>query len=167
MLSTTSSTANNTDTDNTEAFQRLLEGGGNVFLNLELPLFFYQSDLCSFYWNAASRIGLEISEFSDEIDSSTGNGSLTSNFYASVSTDEREFTFFANINYGLYFGAEDFYNRLNIQDQNAFWFGKLTTGVTIQNRLRFSLTLNTFSSEENLRSGTIVIGAQILSGLFE
>ena len=154
-------------TDNTEAFQRLLEGGGNAFLNLELPLFLYQSKRWFLYANTSGRVGLEISEFSDDIDTSTGNGNISGNLYTSISTDNKELTFFGYINYGVYFGADSFYERLEINNNNEFWFGKVTAGVTIQNRLRFSLTFNTFSSEKNLRSGNIVIGAQILPGLFD
>lgn len=71
------------------------------------------------------------------------------------------------MNYGYFFGHKDFYDRLEILDQKAFGFGELTAGVTIKQNIRFAITFNTFSSEENLRSGTVLVGTQILSGVFE
>lgn len=158
-----------TPTDKTQAFQRLLTGGGNTYLKFELPLFLGmdQKNLFLAYLNASGRISLDISEFSNDVDTTTGNGSLNSNLYVSLATDENEFDFFFNVNYGYFFGHKDFYERLEIEDQKAFWFGELTAGVTIQQNLRFAVTFNTFSSEENLRSGNVLVGAQILSGIFE
>ncbi|WP_431160130.1 hypothetical protein [Flagellimonas beolgyonensis] len=158
---------NDTPTTNTEAFQRLLAGGGNLYLGVELPLLFYQTNRFSFYTNISGRLNLEVSEFSDQIDSSSGNGNTRVNFYTSISTDNREFTFFSLFHYGLYFGSDEFYGNLSIEDDKEFAFGELTAGFTINNSIRIALTFNTISSEENLRSGRVVIGAQILSGLFE
>jgi len=155
-----------TPTDETEAFQRLLAGGGNVYLDFELPILLMQGNHYLFYFSTSAHFGLEIAEFSGDIDTSTGNGNLNLNLYTSLSTDENEFAFFGNINYGIYFGPEEFYNRLSIIDENAFWFGELTAGFTIQSNLRFALTFNTFGSEKNLRSGNVLIGAQILSDIF-
>ncbi len=155
-----------TQTDQTEAFQRLLAGGGNVYLDFELPLLLAQGSHYLFYFSTSAHFGLEVAEFSGDIDKSTGNGNLNLNLYTSLSTDENEFAFFGNINYGLYFGPDDFYNRLNIIDEKPFWFGEITAGFTIQSNLRFALTFNTFGSEENLNSGNVLIGAQILSDIF-
>ncbi|WP_459211999.1 hypothetical protein [Aquimarina rhabdastrellae] len=154
------------DSDQNAAFQRLIAGGGNTFLNVELPLFFYKDNRFLFYLNSNARFALEISEFSNDVDTTTGNGSLNSNFYASVSTDDDKFNFFFYANLGWYFGSNEFYNRLNIVDEKAFSFGELTAGVTISRNLKFALTFNTFGSEENLRSGNVLIGAQILPELF-
>ena len=161
------SESNEVSTDKTEAFHRLLAGGGNLYLNFELPVYLYQNDIFTFYGNTSAKLGMEVSEFSNEIDKSTGNGHLRGNIYTSLSTDNREFTFFAQINYGLYFRYKDFYRRLEIVDEKAFGFGEITAGFTINNSLLLALTLNTLSSEENLRSGQVLIGTQILSGLFE
>ncbi|MEQ5791829.1 hypothetical protein J4E06_12240 [Muricauda sp. NFXS6] len=154
-------------TSNTEAFQRLLAGGGNLYLGVELPLLFYQDKRFSFYTNTTGRLNLEVSEFSNEVDSSTGNGNIRMNFYTSISTDNREFTFFGLFQYGLYFGSDAFYENLLLDDKKEFAFGELTAGFTINNSIRVALIFNTFSSEENLRSGRVTIGTQILSGLFD
>ena len=151
-------------TNETSAFQRLLNsGGGNTYLNVELPLMFYSSKQFFFYLSAIGRLGLEIAEFSDDVDTTTGNANFFSNLYTSVSTDNNEFNFFANVSFGLYGGGETYYDRLGIEDQDVFTFGEITAGVTIQRALRFALTFQTFGSESNLRSGQIAVSAQILS----
>lgn len=157
-------------TDETQAFQRLISGGGNTYLKLELPVLFLKPDndnLFLAYWNLSGRINLDISEFSNDVDTTTGNGSFNTNLYVSLATDKNEFDFFLNTNFGFFFGHKDFYNRLEIVDQDAFTFGEMTAGVTIQQNIRFAVTFRTFGSEENLRSGNVLVGAQILSGIFK
>lgn len=153
-------------TDDTEAFQRLLAGGGNVFLNAELPVLFVNEGAWVGYLNAYGKGSVDFAEISNDIDTSTANGAVGANFYTSVSTDKNEFNFFANVNYGMYFGGDQFYNALNLEEK-PFGFGQLIVGVTVYNRFRFSFTTNTFGSDEALRSGNVVFGIQVLSGFFE
>lgn len=160
-------TPNTTEEDNitqTEAFQRLLSGGGNTFLNFELPVLFASGEFSSIYLNTSARVGLDIEEFGDDIETTSGNGNVNSNLYGSVSSKDKVFTFFGQINYGLYFGSKEFYQNLGVTSEKAFGFGRITVGFTINNFVRFGLTLNTLSSESNLRSGTIVVGSQVLAG---
>ena len=153
--------------DDTEAFQRLLSGGGNIYLNMELPVWFMARGPWVGYINANAKGAADFSAISNDIDTSTANGSVGLNAYTSISTDENEFNFFGNVTYGMYIGGNEFYRALAIGDEKPFAFGQLTAGVTIFNKFRFSFTTNTFSSEENLRSGKLVFGIQVLSGFFE
>ena len=161
------STTDTQDTDESEAFQRLLAGGGNTYLTIELPVLYYQDERAFLYFNLAARAALELTEFSSDVDTSTGNGSVYANLYASVSTDNNEFSFFINGSWGQYFGSSAFYERLDIEDGKSFSFGDLTAGVTIQNSIRVSATLGTISSEKNLETGNVTIGVQLLSDLFK
>ncbi len=156
-------------TDETQAFQRLISGGGNIFLNVEFPLYFAEAGPWVGYMSAYGKGSADFSQISNDIDTSTANGTFGGNFYTSVSTEKNEFNFFANINYGVYFGGDEFYNALKIDsDKDKFFgFGQLIVGVTVFNNVRFSFTTNTFGSDEALRSGNVVFGIQVLSGFFE
>ncbi len=155
------------DSEDTEAFQRLLTaGGGNMYLSVELPVFIEKGNHHLIYFNLLAKAGLAISEFSSDVNTSTGNASLNTNLYASISSDKNEFAFFVNGSFGVFAGADEFYTRLGLEDDKPFAFGQITGGVTVMSSLRFALTFNTFSSEKNLRSGNVVIGAQLLTDLF-
>lgn len=151
----------------TEAFQRLIAGGGNLYLNFELPIFLYQKRSFLFYFNGTARFNLDVAEFSSDINTSTGNGSLKGNIYLSLSTDNNVMSFFGNASFGHYFGHKTFIEKLNIMDRESFSFGQVTAGLTVSNKFRIALTLNTFGNVDSLNSGKVIIGAQILSGLFE
>ena len=156
-----------TESTETEAFQRLIAGGGNLFINFELPIFTYLSKPVSVYLSGTARFNLDLAEVSGDINTSTGNGNLRGNIYVSFSTDDNSISFFGNASFGHYFGNSSFTESLNIMNRNDFSFGQVTTGLTISNKFRISATLNTLSNVESLRSGKVIIGAQILSGLFE
>ena len=156
-----------TPTDETQAFLRLLTGGGNTYLNIEFPMVFHKDERFFFYLNANAKLAAEIAELSGDVDTTTGNGSFSSNLYSSISTDNDEFNFFVDLNFGYYFGGSAFYERLDIQDDNGFTFGQFTAGVNILKSIQLSLTLNTFGSESNLNSGTILVGTKLLSDLFK
>lgn len=156
-----------TDVEDTDAFKRLASGGGNMYLNAELPLFYKGNNRFQCVINGYIKGALDISEFSDDVDTSTGNGSFGGNFYGSIATDNGEFNFFISGNYALYAGSNAFYDRLQVTDHKPFAFGQIGAGVTILDRLRISCIANQFGSESQLRSGKIIIGVQILSGLFK
>ncbi len=155
------------EVDDTDAFQRLLSKGGNTYLEVVYPLHYYQSKRAFTYVYVGAKAAVEIAEFNSDVDTSNGNASIFGDLYYGLSTDDEKFELFANLNYGIYLGGGDFYKRLAVADEKAFGFGSLTAGVTILKDFRFAITFNTFSSEEHLRSGNIVIGAQILSSMFE
>ena len=160
-------TPGDTEVEDTDAFKRLASGGGNMYLNAELPLFYKGNNRFQCVINGYAKGALDISEFSDDVDTSTGNGSFGGNFYGSIATDNGEFNFFISGNYALYLGINAFYDRLLVTDHRPFAFVQIGAGVTILDRLRISCIANQFGSESQLRSGKIIIGVQILSGLFK
>lgn len=157
----------NTEVARTEAFQRLMSNAGNVYMMAELPMLYLKTKTSMAYAFLFGRGAIDISDFSDDVDTSTGNGSFGCNVYASLRTDQNEFNFFLNTSTAWYMGSDQFYQRLGITNNKAFSFGQLTLGVTVKSRMRFSFTTNTFGSEASLRSGTVVFGVQVLSGMFE
>jgi hypothetical protein len=154
------------EADETAAFQRLISKGGNAYLEIVYPIHYYQSKRAFTYLSLGARAGVELQEFNTDVNTSNGVGSLFGNFYYSLSTDDNTFNFFTNINYGLYAGGNDFYQRLSVEDEKPFGFGNITAGVTIQSSVRFAVTFATLSSDRDLRSNSIMLSTQILSNIF-
>lgn len=155
--------------DETNAFQRLLSsGGGNLYLNFELPLYYLQSSTFTYYFNTNARGGIALKQFSSDVDTATGSGNVGFNMYGSISSDDKKsFILFFNSNFGGYGGGTDFYNQLALTENKVFAFGQVTVGLDIAKSLRISYTVATFGSDESLRSERGVIGIQLLKGLFD
>ena len=180
MTNTGESNSNNNDntatpvppasnTDATDAFQRLLSsGGGNLFLKFDFPLYYAQSKLGTFFVNSSSRIGTTVKQFSNDIDTASGSGNSSINMYASVSSDDQKsFIFFLNSSFGGYFGGGDYYSKLNLAKNGLFAFSHLTVGVDVSSSIRITYMFRSFASDENLRSTRGVVGIQLLKGLFD
>lgn len=170
MASTTDpATPEAKNTDNTDAFQRLLSsGGGNMYLNFDLPIEYYKSNTFTFLVNTDSRLGLTVKQFSNDVNTASGSGNVCLNIYGSASSnDDKSFTFFFNGSFGGYAGGGDYYSQLNLAKNGIFAFSHLTFGVDILSSLRFTYTAQTFGSDENLRSARGVVGIQLLKGLFD
>lgn len=156
-------------TDETNAFQRLLSsGGGNIYLNIELPVYYLHGKTATIYCNANAKSGVVLTQFSKDINTATGNGNVGINLYGSISSDdEKSFIFFFNSNFGGYGGGTDFYAKLNLKENKIFAFGQVTLGLDIAKSIRISYTLGTFGSDESIRSKRGVVGIQLLKGLFD
>lgn len=155
--------------DETNAFQRLLSsGGGNVYLNLDFPLYYLQSKTVTLFLNSSAKAGVVLTQFSNDVDTSTGNGSVGLNLYGSISSDDQKsFLFFTNIHFGGYGGGTDYYNKLMLSKRGVFAFGHILIGLDISKSIRVSYTPLTFGSDDGLRSKRGVIGIQLLTGLFD
>lgn len=151
-----------------EALNRLLNGGGNFYLEFLLPLAATNQnngDQITAYSYANIRGAMDIKSISNNIDTSTGNGTLGLNQYFGISSDSRKFNFFAlgNINYT--FGTNEFYSNLGLTDAKGFLNGRLLAGITILNNFRISLAVCPFGSDEKVRSNKVTVGIQIMPGL--
>ena len=151
-----------------DALKRLINGGGNFYLELILPLLTTYdgttSDLFTSYTYANFRGAMDVKGFGNNIDTSTGNSSFGINSYIGASTDDKKFNFFiqGNINYN--FGSEEFYTNLGIKDKQGFLNGKIIVGVSLLKSFKISAIVNTFGSDEKLRNSKIAIGIQVLPG---
>jgi len=136
------------ETTRIDALQRLINGGGNFYLDFSLPLV------------------TTIKGNSNDIDATTYNSSVGLNLYGDISSDNRKFNFFFVANSSFYYGCTDtFYKNLEIDHKNGFLSGKLTIGLTLLNQFRFSANVLTFGSEASLRSDKITFGLQFLPNL--
>lgn len=148
-----------------QAFSRLISGGGNFYLETILPLFTTNQnngDQITSYTYANLKGAMDIQKFNRNIDTSTGNASLGLNSYLGFSSDSKKFNFFliGDINYTI--GSKAFYNNLGLSEEKAFLNGKVIAGISIFNKFKLSAIINTFGSDEKLRSGKVSVGVQIL-----
>lgn len=151
-----------------EAFSRLINGGGNFYLDLTLPLVTTNQnngDQITFYGYANLRGAMDVKGFSSNVDTSTGNGTFGLNIYSGISSDNKKFNFFLQANANYTVGTDIYYKNLGLYNEKPFVNGKIITGVTILNQFRFSAMVTAFGSDEKIRSNKVIVGIQILPGL--
>jgi hypothetical protein len=151
-----------------EAFSRLINGGGNFYLEAVLPLLCTNpnnGDQFTFYGYGSARGAMDVEGFGNDIDTSTGNYSIGLNTYFGLSSDSKKFNFFVQANGNITGGTNDFYKNLGLVHERAFFNGKVIAGMTILNNFRFSAILSAYGSDEKIRSNKITVGIQILPGL--
>ena len=166
---TTSSIKSNTDTPQqitqSAALNQFVNGGGNVYLDLTLPIVAYRSDWFTIYSYENTRGAVDIKGFGNDIDSSTYNISEGLNLYASCSSDDRKFNFFLYGSYKYTLGSTEFYQNLNLSENKPFSLGKISAGLTILNKIRVTALFNTFGSDQSIKTNKILFGIQILQGV--
>lgn len=149
-----------------QAFSRLINGGGNFYLDLTLPLITTyngnSNDLVIGYCYMQMKGATDIKGFGNTIDSTTANGSIGLNGFISASSDSRNFTFFMQGNADYFFGGDDFYKNLNLENERSFLSAKLSTGVILMNKFKLSAILSTYGSDASIRSGNVIFGIQVL-----
>lgn len=151
-----------------EAFSRLINGGGNFYLDVILPVFTTNpnnGDQVTFYGYANLRGAMDLEGFSSNVDTSTGNGTAGLNAYLGVSSDNKKFNFFVQGNANFTVGTNEFYNNLGLRHEKPFLNGKFIAGVTMLNQFRISAIVNAFGSDEKIRSNKVMVGIQVMPGL--
>lgn len=150
-----------------EALSRLVNGGGNFYLEAVLPLLCTNpnnGNQVTFYGYANARGAMDIDGLGNDIDTATGNYSFGLNTYFGLSSDSKKFNFFLQANGNVTGGTKDFYRNLGLADEKIFFNGKVIAGMTILNNFRLSATLSNYGSDEKIRSNKITVGVQILPG---
>ncbi|MFW0735666.1 hypothetical protein [Flavobacterium sp. T12S277] len=148
-----------------EALSRLVNGGGNFYLEALLPLFSTNQsngDQITSYTYANVRGAMDLKDLSSNVDTSTGNGSVGINSYFGVSSDNKRFNFFVQGGMNFTVGNKGFYQNLGLSHEKPFLNGKVITGVTILNKFRLSAIISAFGSDEKVRSNKVTVGIQIL-----
>ena len=150
------------------ALKRLIDGGGNFYLDIILPLVTTNNvnDGWITSYTYASLVGaMDIKGFGNNLDTSTGNGSFGISTYIGASSDNKKFNFFlqGNVNYTI--GSDDFYKNLALKNEKGFLNGKIIAGVALLNTFKVTAIISTFGSDEAIRNGDVAIGIQVLPGL--
>ena len=159
-----------TESTRVDALQRLINGGGNFYFDLTLPLATTikgnNEDLINFYAFTNIKAASDIKGYGNNIATSTYNSSGGLNLYSDISSENRKFNFFVIANSNYYYGCtKEFYENLDIHHNHGFLSGKITVGVTLLNQFRFSANVLTYGSEPSLRSEKISAGLQFLPKL--
>lgn len=154
-----------------EALQRLINGGGNFYLDGSLPLMNTikgnsDSELVNLYSFLTAKIASDVKGYGNDLEASTFNSSMGLNCYGDLSSENKKFNFFFVAYTNYYFGStKEFYRNLGIEHNHGFLSGKVTIGVTMLNQFRFSANVLTFGSEPGVRSDKIGFGLQFLPNL--
>lgn len=161
--------ANQKDKEETEieTFNRLVNGGGNFYLEAALPLLTTNQnngDQITFYSYANMRAAMDVENFNSNMDTTTANGSLGITSYLAINSDNKKFGFFVigDINYVV--GSNAFYRNLGLANEEGFLVGKFIAGFSILNTFKLSATIKTFGSNATVRNDKVMIGIQILPG---
>lgn len=150
-----------------EALSRLVNGGGNFYLEAILPVLCTNpnnGNQFTFYGYANVRGAMDIDGLGNDIDTATGNYSFGLNTYFGLSSDSKKFNFFLQANGNVTGGTKEFYRNLGLTNDKIFFNGKVIAGMTILNNFRLSATLSNYGSDEKIRSNKITVGVQILPG---
>ncbi|MDX6189284.1 hypothetical protein SGQ83_08005 [Flavobacterium sp. Fl-318] len=150
-----------------EALSRLVNGGGNFYLEAILPVLCTNpnnGNQFTFYGYANARGAMDIDGLGNDIDTATGNYSFGLNTYFGLSSDSKKFNFFLQANGNVTGGTKEFYRNLGLANEKIFFNGKVIAGMTILNNFRLSATLSNYGSDQKIRSNKITVGVQILPG---
>lgn len=143
--------------------EALLNGGGNFYLQTVFPVYYTTNDYVTCYNYFNNRTALGIKGLNNAIDTSTFNSSLGANFYFGLNSDEKKFNVFLITDFNMIVASKSVYDNLQLAKKQPFFQGKLIVGITILNQFRLAATLNSFGSDEALRSGKVALGIQVLS----
>lgn len=144
-----------------EALSRLVNGGGNFYLEAILPVMCTNpnnGNQFTFYGYANVRGAMDIDGLGNDIDTATGNYSFGLNTYFGLSSDSKKFNFFLQANGNVTGGTKEFYRNLGLANEKIFFNGKVIVGMTILNNFRLSATLSNYGSDEKIRSNKITVG---------
>lgn len=160
-----SNSQNDDDTANMqeEAYQRLVNYGGNTVLTLEYPLAYLHSrnNLYNFISRFTAKGTADFPAFGTNTDQWAGSASVGIDFYGDAALSNNQLRFFFNLNESLISGTDVYKTNLGIDNRN-FSFGQLTVGIVFLENYKLSVILSTFSSQANLRNRKAVIGGQVL-----
>lgn len=148
-----------------DAYKRLINGGGNFYLETLLPFLTYSHSNLTVYSFFNLKGAMDIKSFGNNIDTSTGNATLGNTTYFGINSDNKKFNFFIQGNLHYSFGSETFYSNLGLDQNKAFLNGKLLFGLTLDQKIRFTAITNTFGSDAKIRNGKLMFGVQFLPDL--
>ncbi|HLA56582.1 MAG TPA: hypothetical protein VK623_10800 [Flavobacterium sp.] len=158
-----SESENPEEEQNEEAYQRLVNYGGNTVLNFEYPIMYFHSR--NSQYNLISRLmakgTADFPAFGTKTEEWAGSGVFGVDLYGDASVSNNSLRFFFNCNINKIYGTDIFKENLGIP-HNDFSFGQLTLGLVFLENFKISFTVATFSSEESLTNRNVIAGGQVL-----
>lgn len=166
VVSTTKTEDSNEETieasNEEDAYKRLINGGGNFYMETVLPFLTYSQSSITLYSFFNLKGAMDIKSFGNNIDTSTGNVTFGNTTYIGINSDSKKFNFFIQGNLNYSFGSNAFYENLGLNNEKAFVNGKLIFGLTLDQKIRFTAITNTYGSDPKIRSGKLMFGVQFL-----
>lgn len=162
MVSSSSSDDNSEIKEN-EAFQRLVTFGGNTVLTLEYPLAYVhkRNNQMNFISRFIAKGAADFPEFGTTTESWAGSATIGINIYADAALTNNQLRFFGSMSINQIYGTNEFRNNLAVGN-SSFSFGQLTLGLVLTENIKLSFIVSTFSSEKNLRNKNVIAGGQVL-----
>ncbi|OIQ22580.1 MAG: hypothetical protein BM557_00915 [Flavobacterium sp. MedPE-SWcel] len=153
------------DKDAEQELLRIANGGGNFYLMGQLPIYARTGETFLFYPAINAKVSADIDGMGSNVNASDVRGTLYASLYASKASNEKQFNFFINAEYGLMLATNDFNDRFGIEPEfkKPVLMGRAMFGVTIGGSLRFVVTTKAFSNYSQLINDKITVGLQILS----
>lgn len=146
-----------------EAYQRLVNYGGNTVLSFEYPLAYVHSR--NNQYNLISRFTAkgtaDFPAFGTNTTDWAGSASMGLDVYADAALSNNQLRFFMDLNMNLIYGTDVFKANLGI-DKNTFSFGQLSLGLVFLENFKISFIVATVSSQANLRNKSVIAGGQVL-----
>lgn len=149
-------------TEETEKdLEKLLNGGGNFYLDFTLPVYTnYYKDFFSYYNYINLKTATDIKGFDSDIDDTSANFSLGFSQYFGTTSDNNKFNFALSTSSNLHYGLKDFRQNLDLSNE-IFFNTNVSFFVTLDNKFRIALRTN-FASEPSIRTEKIAFGLQLL-----
>jgi hypothetical protein len=144
--------------------KRLVNGGGNFYLNGLFPVHSYKELSFSEMTSINGNLSSDIEGIGNDVKTTNLKGMLNVTTYLSMSSDNKKFNFFINADYGLVGGTDDFCDQFGLKgffNKPAF-IGKATIGITLENMVRLTITTKTISNYDSLVTDKIMVGIQLL-----
>ncbi len=149
-----------------EDLKAVINGGGNFYLNFQLPVYSYTSPTFSAFVASNSNLSANLKGIGQDVD--TNNVRVLTNLstYLSLSSLNKRFNFFASLDYGWLTGSNNFLEQFGIRNSDFFtrppMLGKAIVGMTLENMVRIYVTTKSFSNYQSLVTANISVGIQLL-----
>lgn len=145
------------------AYQKLASMGGNVVLNLEHPVLFLNSkgSLYTMIVRAIGKGTTDIPAFENQTTGFAGSVQGGLDVYGHVASDNGQIRAYSSISFSIVKGSKEFHDNLDIARKRLF-FGQITAGVVLLDRIRVSFSLLSFGSDASIRNKKVIIGGQFV-----
>lgn len=161
--SLTSTSSDDEDAKQQEAFQRLLAQGGNTTLKIEYPLLYLhnKSNSVNFLSKFTMRGSADFEQFGSNTEDWAGNAAIGIDLFFDFATENNKIRFFVNGEMNNIWGTKTFNENLGVENK-SFTFGQASVGLIYDNLISFSFLLGVESSNDAFSNGRVVASSQVL-----
>ncbi|AXG74191.1 hypothetical protein DVK85_08045 [Flavobacterium arcticum] len=148
-----------------DELQRIINGGGNFYLNAQLPVHAYTSTNFLEIISLNGRFSSDIEGVGSDVEATDVKYGVNASAYLALTTDQKKFGFFVNAEYGWISGTNNFRDDFGLQkvfDKPAFW-GKVVVGIMLNSKVTISITSKSISNYDSLLSDKVMVGIQLLN----